>query len=97
MRAASLTRSCSCRLAWPVILGLQGGYYIGLLPERAAKPLLASGALVRIGLLEVTLRYGMFGLRSRNIDLRVAELSRAARGRAGADTTCVGCSICRSR
>jgi DNA-binding transcriptional LysR family regulator len=62
-----------------VISALQGGQNVGLVPERAAKPLLATGSLVRIGLLEVPLRYWMFGLRDRNIDPLVAQVSRAAK------------------
>jgi DNA-binding transcriptional LysR family regulator len=61
-----------------VIAALRGGRYIGLVPERAAKPLLISGGLVRIGLFEVPLRYWMFGLRDRDIDPLVVQVARAA-------------------
>jgi DNA-binding transcriptional LysR family regulator len=61
-----------------VISALQGRRYIGLVPERAVSPLLASGMLVRIGLLEIPLRYWMFALRERDIDSLAAEVARAA-------------------
>lgn len=61
-----------------VISALQGGRHIGLVPERAAKPLLASGALVRIGRFEIPLRYWMFALRDRDIDPLVVQVARAA-------------------
>jgi DNA-binding transcriptional LysR family regulator len=61
-----------------VISALQGQRYIGLVPERAVSPLLASGMLVRIGLLEIPLRYWMFALRERDIDPLAAQVARAA-------------------
>jgi len=61
-----------------VISALRGGRYIGLVPERAANPLLASGVLVRIGLVEVPVRYWMFALRERDIDLLAAHVARFA-------------------
>ena len=61
-----------------VISALQGGRYIGLVPERAVIPLLASGMLVRIGPIEIPLRYWMFALRDRDIDPLAAEVARAA-------------------
>jgi DNA-binding transcriptional LysR family regulator len=61
-----------------VISALQGGRHIGLVPERAVSPLLASGTLVRIGLLEIPVRYWMFGLRERDIDPLAAHVARAA-------------------
>ena len=67
-----------------VISALQGGRYIGLVPERAVSPLLASGMLVRIGLVEIPLRYWMFALRERDIDPLAAQVARAASS--GADS-----------
>jgi DNA-binding transcriptional LysR family regulator len=61
-----------------VISALRGGRHIGLVPERAASPLLASGMLVRIGLVEVPVRYWMFALRERDIDLLAAYVARVA-------------------
>lgn len=61
-----------------VVSALQGGRHIGFVPERAVTPLLASGALVRIGLFEISLRYWMFGLRDRDIDPLVVQVARAA-------------------
>lgn len=61
-----------------VISALQGGRYIGLVPERAVMPLLASGMLVRIGPVEIPLRYWMFALRDRDIDPLAAQVARAA-------------------
>jgi DNA-binding transcriptional LysR family regulator len=60
-----------------VISAVQGGRYIGLVPERAVSPLLASGMLVRIGLVEIPLRYWMFALRERDIDPLAAQVMRA--------------------
>jgi len=50
-----------------VVSALQGQRYIGVVPERAVRPLLASGMLVRIGLLEIPVHYWMFALRERDI------------------------------
>ena len=61
-----------------VISALRGGRYIGLVPERAASPLLASAILVRIGLVEIPLRYWMFALRERDIDLLATHVARIA-------------------
>ena len=61
-----------------VISALRGGRHIGFVPERAASPLLASGMLVRIGSVEIQVRYWMFALRERDIDLLAAYVSRAA-------------------
>lgn len=61
-----------------VISALRGGRYIGFAPERAAGPLLASGMLVRIGLVEIPVRYWIFALRDRDIDLLAAYVARAA-------------------
>jgi hypothetical protein len=47
-----------------------GGRHIGLIPERAASPLLASGMLVRIEL--------MFALRERDIDPLAGYVARVA-------------------
>jgi DNA-binding transcriptional LysR family regulator len=65
-----------------VISVLQGGRHIGLVPERAVSPLLASGMLVRIGLLEIPIRYWMFALRERDIDLLAAQVARAVSSKA---------------
>jgi DNA-binding transcriptional LysR family regulator len=61
-----------------VISALQGRRYIGLVPERAVSPQLASGMLVRIGLLEIPVRYWMFALRERDIEPLAAHVARAA-------------------
>lgn len=51
-----------------VISALLGGRYIGFVSDRAAQPWLSSGRLVRIGPLEIPVRYWLFGLREHNID-----------------------------
>ena len=61
-----------------VISALQGGRYIGLVPERAVSPLLVSGKLTSIGLVEIPVRYWMFALRERDIDPLATEVARAA-------------------
>jgi DNA-binding transcriptional LysR family regulator len=61
-----------------VISALRGGRYIGLVPERAAGPLLASGILMRIGHVEIPVRYWMFALRERDIDLLATHVARVA-------------------
>jgi DNA-binding transcriptional LysR family regulator len=61
-----------------VVSALQGQRYIGVVPERAVRPLLASGMLVRIGLLEIPVHYWMFALRERDIDPLAAHVARAA-------------------
>jgi DNA-binding transcriptional LysR family regulator len=61
-----------------VISALRGGRHIGFVPERAASPRLASGMLVRIGLIEIPVRYWMFALRERDIDLLAAYVARIA-------------------
>jgi DNA-binding transcriptional LysR family regulator len=68
-----------------VISALRGGSHIGLVPERAAYPLLASGILTRIGLIEFPIRYWMFALRERDIDLLAAYVARAASPASAAD------------
>jgi DNA-binding transcriptional LysR family regulator len=61
-----------------VISALLGQRYIGIVPERAVGPLLASGVLVRVGLLEIPVQYWMFALRERDIDQLTAHVARAA-------------------
>jgi DNA-binding transcriptional LysR family regulator len=61
-----------------VISALQGGRYIGFVPERAVSPLLTSGTLVRIGPIDIPVRYWMFALRERDIDPLAAQVARAA-------------------
>jgi DNA-binding transcriptional LysR family regulator len=61
-----------------VISALRGGRHIGFVPERAASPLLVSGMLARIGLVEIPVRYWMFALRERDIDLLAAYVARVA-------------------
>ena len=61
-----------------VISALQGQRYIGVVPERAARPLLASGLLVRIGRLEIPVPYWIFAPRERSIDALAAHVARAA-------------------
>ncbi|NPU66218.1 LysR family transcriptional regulator [Bradyrhizobium sp. 83012] len=55
-----------------VISALLGGHYIGFVADRAAQPWLMSGRLVRIGMLEIPVRYWLFGLREHDIDRFVA-------------------------
>lgn len=69
-----------------VVSALRGGRHLGFVPERAAGPLLASGVLVRVGQFEIPLRYWMFALRERDIDLLVAHAARAAGTTADRDT-----------
>jgi DNA-binding transcriptional LysR family regulator len=85
--ALAAHRADASRLAHPglrlsssmaVISALQGQRYIGVVPERAVSPLLASGVLVRIGLLEIPVHYWMFALRERDIDPLAAHVARAA-------------------
>lgn len=61
-----------------VISALRGGRHIGLVPERAASPFLKSGMLVRIGAIEIPLRYWMFALRERDIDAIASHVARMA-------------------
>jgi DNA-binding transcriptional LysR family regulator len=68
-----------------VISALRGGHHIGFVPERAAGPLLASGMLARIGLVEIPVRYWMFALRERDIDLLAAYVARVAGAAADRD------------
>jgi DNA-binding transcriptional LysR family regulator len=60
-----------------VVSVLQGGNHVGLVPERAVAPLLASGTLRRIEPLEIPVRYWMFALRERDINLLAAQVARA--------------------
>ena len=85
-RRSSPTRVDTSRLAHPAKIFVQhggdlrlcGGRHIGLIPEGAASPLLASGMLVRTGLIEIPVRYWMFALRERDIDLLAAYVARVA-------------------
>jgi DNA-binding transcriptional LysR family regulator len=61
-----------------VISALQAGRHPGFLPERAARALLASGTLVRIGAIEIPVRYWMFALREREIEPFATEIAQAA-------------------
>jgi|SRR5882672_524948 len=61
-----------------VISALKGARHIGLVPARAVSPLLASGTLVRIGLVEIPVHYWMFALRERDIDPLAAQVARSA-------------------
>lgn len=87
LAALAANRLDASRLAHPtlrlsssmaVISALLGGRYIGIVPERAVNPLLKSGTLVRIGSIEIPVRYWMFALRERDIDPLVAQVARAA-------------------
>jgi DNA-binding transcriptional LysR family regulator len=62
-----------------VISALQGGRDIGLVPERAASALLASGGLARIGGIEIPVRYWMFAVRERELEPFASEVAKAAR------------------
>ena len=61
-----------------VISALRGGRHIGLVPERAARPLLTAGTLVRIGTVEIPVRYWMFALRERDINQLAAHVAQVA-------------------
>jgi len=61
-----------------VLSALQAGRCIGFVPERAARALLASGVLARIGTFEIFVRYWLFALREREIEPFAAEIARAA-------------------
>jgi DNA-binding transcriptional LysR family regulator len=61
-----------------VIAALQGGRGVGFVPERAVGPLLVSGMLARIGVIEIPVHYWMFALRDRDIDLLAGQVARAA-------------------
>jgi hypothetical protein len=84
--ALAVHRVDTSRLAHPAKIFVQhggdlrlcGGRHIGLIPEGAASPLLASGMLVRTGLIEIQVRYWMFALRERDIDLLAAYVTRVA-------------------
>ncbi|MCS0497679.1 LysR family transcriptional regulator [Ancylobacter sp. MQZ15Z-1] len=60
-----------------VMSALQGGHHLGLVPERAAAPLLRAGLLARVGALEIPVPYWMFALRERDIDALAAHTARA--------------------
>ena len=61
-----------------MISALKGGRHLGLVPERAVSPQLATGQLVRIGRIEIPMRYWMFALQERDVDQLAAHLARAA-------------------
>jgi DNA-binding transcriptional LysR family regulator len=69
-----------------VISALKGQRYIGIVPERAAAPLLACGMLVRVGLLEIPVHYWMFALRERDMDALATRVAQAASFDAHRDT-----------
>jgi DNA-binding transcriptional LysR family regulator len=61
-----------------VISALKSGRHVGIVPERAVSAQLVSGQLVRVGRIEIPVRYWMFALRERNIDQFASQLARAA-------------------
>jgi DNA-binding transcriptional LysR family regulator len=61
-----------------VISALLAGRHPGFVPERAARALLASGALTRIGVIEIPVRYWMFALRERELEPFATEIAQAA-------------------
>src|SRR5258707_15225502 len=61
-----------------VISALQGGQYIGFVPEKAASAMLASNGLARIGTIEVSVRYWMFALRERELESFASRVAKAA-------------------
>ena len=88
-RRSSPTRVDTSRLAHPAKIFVQhggdlrlcGGRHIGLIPEGAASPLLASGMLVRTGLIVLPMGIGVLGafaLRECGIDPLVAYVARVA-------------------
>lgn len=60
-----------------IISALQSGRYIGLVPERAVSAMLSSGGLVRIGPIEIPVRYWMFSLREREIEPMASQIANA--------------------
>jgi DNA-binding transcriptional LysR family regulator len=61
-----------------VISALRGGRYIGFVPERAATASLASGAIRRVGQLEIPVPYWSFALRERQLEPFAEEIAKAA-------------------
>jgi DNA-binding transcriptional LysR family regulator len=61
-----------------VISALKSGRHVGIVPERAVSAQLVSGQLVRVGRIEIPVRYWMFALRERDIDQFASQLARAA-------------------
>jgi DNA-binding transcriptional LysR family regulator len=61
-----------------VISALRGGRYIGFVPERAATDSLASGAIRRVGQLEIPVPYWSFALRERQLEPFAEEIAKAA-------------------
>jgi DNA-binding transcriptional LysR family regulator len=61
-----------------VISALQSGRYIGLVPERAARAVLKSGTLARVGAIEIPVRYWMFALREREIETFASQVAKVA-------------------
>lgn len=62
---------------------IEAGRCAGLVSERAARHAIASGALARIGRLEIPLRYWMFSLREREIEGFASLVAKAAQEAAG--------------
>jgi DNA-binding transcriptional LysR family regulator len=61
-----------------VISALRGGRYIGFVPERAAAASLASGAIRRVGQLEIPVPYWSFALRERQLEPFAEQIAKAA-------------------
>jgi hypothetical protein len=61
-----------------VFSALQGGRYIGFVPEKAASAMLTSQDLTRIGSIEVSVRYWIFALRNRELEPFASRVAKAA-------------------
>ncbi|MGA0533706.1 LysR family transcriptional regulator [Hansschlegelia sp. KR7-227] len=61
-----------------VLSALEAGRFAGFVSERAARAALSSGALARVGRLEISLRYWMFSLRERDIEAFASLVAKAA-------------------
>jgi len=66
-----------------VAAALEAGRCAGFVAERAVRHALATGALVRIGRIEIPLRYWMFSLREREIEAFASLVAKAAQGSGG--------------
>lgn len=61
-----------------VLAALEAQRFSGFVTERAARAALASGSIVRVGRIEIPLRYWMFSLREREIEAFASLVARAA-------------------
>lgn len=61
-----------------VISALRGGRYLGFVPERAASAALSTGAIERVGRLEIPVPYWVFALRERDLEPFATEVATSA-------------------